>query len=199
MQPGSTFSAAAAPAPCLFYALKRLQQAGKKLRRATHDNTMLYGTMSAVRWQQAIEQEIEINFFVPHTWQQTQSPLHGKRLPNSAAMTSSRGRPRWGDTLDDDDVLPPPSVKGPDDNGIKIVTEYFRNDKGDAIKKTCKLKVVVVEKKVFKVRSWVVAASRLSARNATGSAARGSVGLQACVHSSLGRPAGAAPCARGGG
>ena len=78
-------------------------------------------------------------------------------------MTSSRGRPRWGDTLDDDDVLPPPSVKGPDDNGIKIVTEYFRNDKGDAIKKTCKLKVVVVEKKVFKVRSWAVAASRLSA------------------------------------
>lgn len=117
-------------------------------------------------------------------------------MPNSAAMTSSRGRPRWGDTLDDDDVLPPPSVKGPDDNGIKIVTEYFRNDKGDAIKKTCKLKVVVVEKKVFKVRSWAVAASRLSAA-AQQQVQRGAASVAGMCPQQLGQASwGCAMCSR---
>lgn len=63
----------------------------------------------------------------------------------------SRVKVRWGDTLDDEDLLPPPTVKGPDDNGIKTVTEYYKNEKGDAIKKTTKVKVVTVEKKVYKV------------------------------------------------
>lgn len=70
----------------------------------------------------------------------------------------SRVKVRWGDTLDDEDLLPPPTVKGPDDNGIKTVTEYYKNEKGDAIKKTTKVKVVTVEKKVYKVsesrRQW---------------------------------------------
>ncbi|GLI70248.1 hypothetical protein VaNZ11_015094 [Volvox africanus] len=70
----------------------------------------------------------------------------------------SRGKLRWGDTLDDEDLLPPSVVKGPDDNGIKTLVEYFKNDKGDVIKKTTKVKVVTMEKKVYKVseerRKW---------------------------------------------
>ena len=64
---------------------------------------------------------------------------------------SGRPKIRWGDTLDDDDALPMPTIKGPDENGIKIVIEYFRNDSGDAIKKFTKYKVTTVEKKVYKV------------------------------------------------
>ena len=59
---------------------------------------------------------------------------------------------RWGDTLDDEDALPPTSVKGPDANGVKVVTEYYKGDKGEAFKKTTKTKIVKVEKKVYKVR-----------------------------------------------
>ena len=66
-------------------------------------------------------------------------------------MAPMGGKIRWGDTLDDEDALPPTVVKGPDDSGVKTVTEYYRNDKGDAIKKTTKLKTTVMEKKVFKV------------------------------------------------
>lgn len=64
---------------------------------------------------------------------------------------------RWGDTLDDDDALPLPSIKGPDDNGVKIVTEYYKNDKGDAFKRVQKLKITSVEKKVYKVSgsAWI--------------------------------------------
>jgi hypothetical protein len=59
---------------------------------------------------------------------------------------------RWGDTLDDEDALPPTTVKGPDANGVKVVTEYYKGDKGEAFKKTTKTKIVKVEKKVYKVR-----------------------------------------------
>jgi hypothetical protein len=61
---------------------------------------------------------------------------------------------RWGDTLDDEDALPPTTVKGPDSHGIKITTEYYKNDKGESIKKVTKVKVVNVEKKVYKVGAW---------------------------------------------
>mmetsp|Transcript_26050 Transcript_26050/g.56868 ORF Transcript_26050/g.56868 Transcript_26050/m.56868 type:complete len:291 (+) Transcript_26050:70-942(+) len=64
----------------------------------------------------------------------------------------SRGKLRWGDTLDDDEnVLPPSSVRGPDEHGVKTVIDYYRNDKGDAFKKTTKLKIVTVDKKVYKI------------------------------------------------
>lgn len=59
---------------------------------------------------------------------------------------------RWGDTLDDEDALPPTTVKGPDANGVKVVTEYYKGEKGEAFKKTTKTKTVKVEKKVYKVR-----------------------------------------------
>lgn len=70
----------------------------------------------------------------------------------------SRSKLRWGDALDDDDALPPMVVKGPDNSGLKTIVDYYRNDKGDAFKKSTKVKVVVVEKKVYKVsderRNW---------------------------------------------
>jgi hypothetical protein len=34
----------------------------------------------------------------------------------------ARTKIRWGDTLDDEDALPPTHVRGPDNNGIKITT-----------------------------------------------------------------------------
>lgn len=49
--------------------------------------------------------------------------------------------------------MPAPVVRGPDDNGIKTITEYIKNDKGEAIKRTSKVKVVTVEKKVYKVNA----------------------------------------------
>jgi hypothetical protein len=75
---------------------------------------------------------------------------------------------RWGDTLDDEDALPPTTVKGPDSHGIKITTDYYKNDKGEAIKKVTKVKVVNVEKKVYKVGDW---SSRFSHS-----------AMQACLH-----------------
>jgi hypothetical protein len=73
--------------------------------------------------------------------------------------TMIKSKIRWGDTLDDEDALPPTTVKGPDSHGIKITTEYYKNDKGESIKKVTKVKVVNVEKKVYKVGAW---SSRLS-------------------------------------
>ena len=80
-------------------------------------------------------------------------------LPQPLSNTSmARSKIRWGDTLDDEEALPPTTVKGPDSHGIKITTEYYKNDKGEAIKKVTKLKVVHVEKKVYKVQ-WVTQCS----------------------------------------
>jgi len=70
----------------------------------------------------------------------------------------TKAKIRWGDTLDDEDALPPSTVKGPDSHGIKITTDYYKNDKGEALKKVTKVKVVNVEKKVYKVVLFVVAA-----------------------------------------
>ena len=63
----------------------------------------------------------------------------------------SNSRPRWGDQFDEDDVLPASVQKGPDEHGMKTAIDYFRNEKGEAFKKTTKLKVVTVERKVYKV------------------------------------------------
>jgi hypothetical protein len=64
---------------------------------------------------------------------------------------SRQAKIRWGDTLDDDDALPRSQTKGPDEHGNKTIIEYYRNDKGDAIKKTTKIKVMNIEKKTYNV------------------------------------------------
>ena len=60
---------------------------------------------------------------------------------------------RWGDSLDEDlaDDLPADSVVGPDAKGVKIVTQYRKNDKGDTVKTVIKTKFTKVERKVYKV------------------------------------------------
>lgn len=64
---------------------------------------------------------------------------------------------RWGDSLDEDlgDDLPADSVVGPDAKGVKIVTQYKKNDKGDTVKTVIKTKFTKVERKVYKVPSSV--------------------------------------------
>lgn len=58
---------------------------------------------------------------------------------------------RWGDTLDEDmgDELPPSSVVGPDAKGVKIVTTYRKNEKGETVKTVIKTKFTKVERKVY--------------------------------------------------
>lgn len=34
----------------------------------------------------------------------------------------ARSKIRWGDTLDDEDALPSTTVRGPDNNGVKVTT-----------------------------------------------------------------------------
>jgi hypothetical protein len=69
----------------------------------------------------------------------------------------ARAKIRWADTLDEEEygeaALPPTTTKGPDSHGVKTVTEYYRNEKGDSFRRVTKSKVLQVEKKVYKVRA----------------------------------------------
>lgn len=60
---------------------------------------------------------------------------------------------RWADTLDDDEEreIPVGSVTGPDAKGVKTVVEYKKNDKGEVVKVTTRIKTSVIEKRVYKV------------------------------------------------
>lgn len=68
--------------------------------------------------------------------------------------TFMRGKLRWGDQLDEDEVLPPPQIST--NGNTKTVTEYYKNERGETMKKTTKSKVVNVEKKVYEVSSTCV-------------------------------------------
>lgn len=59
---------------------------------------------------------------------------------------------RWADTLDDDDAvqIPVGSVTGPDAKGVKTVIEYKKNDKGEIVKVTTRIKTSNIEKKLYK-------------------------------------------------
>lgn len=54
--------------------------------------------------------------------------------------------------LQEEEELPPSTTTGPDAKGIVTKVEYFRNEKGEVMKKTTKTRVVKIEKKVYKVR-----------------------------------------------
>jgi translation initiation factor 3 subunit G len=62
---------------------------------------------------------------------------------------------RWGDADEDDDVLPATTVVGPNDKGMITKTEYFRNEKNNAIKKTTRIHLGKVQTKVYEVRSMI--------------------------------------------
>lgn len=74
----------------------------------------------------------------------------------AAAVAGARATTqRWGDVDDDADdavILPPPTTSGPDSRGIKTTVEYKRNDKGEIVRVTSRVRVVKVEKKLYKVR-----------------------------------------------
>lgn len=78
-------------------------------------------------------------------------------------MASERvSRRRWGDDdLEDEDYLPPTEETGPDENGVKLKVEYYRNEKGQAIKKTTRIRVVSVQQKVYKVTLTQLASTQL--------------------------------------
>jgi hypothetical protein len=61
-------------------------------------------------------------------------------------------RMRWGDAEDDEDVLPDPTTVGPNEKGVITKTEYFRNPKGDAMKRVTKIQLAKVQTKVYEVR-----------------------------------------------
>ena len=67
-------------------------------------------------------------------------------------MTSSINKVRWGDSLDEDDSLPPNSVVGPDKHGIQTITDYKRNDNGEVVKTVTKVRISKVERKCYAVR-----------------------------------------------
>ncbi|KAK9917525.1 hypothetical protein WJX75_005305 [Coccomyxa subellipsoidea] len=58
---------------------------------------------------------------------------------------------RWGDTLDEDDSLPTNTIIGPDKQGVKIITTYKKNDKGETVKVVTKTRVSRVQRKIFDV------------------------------------------------
>lgn len=61
-------------------------------------------------------------------------------------------RPRWGDEEEDEEALPPRHETPADEQGIKTITEYYRDNKGRAMKRTTKVKVAAIKQKVYKVR-----------------------------------------------
>lgn len=72
-------------------------------------------------------------------------------------MAATSGKIRWGDTLDEDDLnyLPPSTITGPDGRGIKTITDYKKNEKGETVKVTTRMRVVKIEKKQYEVSvSW---------------------------------------------
>jgi hypothetical protein len=58
---------------------------------------------------------------------------------------------RWGDAVEDEDVLPDNVTTGPNDKGVLTKTEYYHNSKGEATKKTTKIQLVKVQTKVYEV------------------------------------------------
>jgi translation initiation factor 3 subunit G len=74
---------------------------------------------------------------------------------------------RWGDTLDDDEVqiqMPQGSVTGPDERGVTTTVEYKRNEKGDIMKITTRVKTSRIQRKVYKVRHPQPRRSRCASR-----------------------------------
>ena len=56
---------------------------------------------------------------------------------------------RWGDLLEEEEELPASTTHGPDAKGIVTKVEYFRNDKGEVMKRTVKSRVVKIERHVY--------------------------------------------------
>lgn len=85
---------------------------------------------------------------------------------------------RWGDLLEEEEELPPSTTSGPDGKGIVTKVEYFRNDKGEIMKRTTKTRTIKIERRVTQKaaerrQNWVKfgkAASELPSAAVTGQA-----------------------------
>ena len=74
------------------------------------------------------------------------------RAPGAPSSMVAVAQNRWGDLLEEEEELPAPTTTGPDGKGIVTRVEYFRNDKGEVMKRTTRTKVIKIKKKVFQVR-----------------------------------------------
>ncbi|KAH9606393.1 hypothetical protein KSS87_004615 [Heliosperma pusillum] len=74
------------------------------------------------------------------------------------SMTSTMKKERWGEIEEDGDdysyLLPAKEVTEPDTDGVKTMTEYKFNDKGEKVKITTKSRVVINKKIILERRSW---------------------------------------------
>lgn len=61
-------------------------------------------------------------------------------------------RIRWGDSLDEDDSIPPRS-ESIDADGLKTVIEYSKDTSGKIIRSVTKSRLIVERKKIYEVRN----------------------------------------------
>ena len=69
-------------------------------------------------------------------------------MASSALLKASNNASRWGDLLEEEEPLPPSTVSAPDARGIVTKVDYYRNAKGDLMKRTTRSRVGIVSKKV---------------------------------------------------
>ena len=68
--------------------------------------------------------------------------------PQASSAAAARD---WGDVSEEDeDFFPPPEVTGPDEKGIKTITEYRRDEAGHKVKVTRKVRVTTRTRRVPK-------------------------------------------------
>lgn len=64
---------------------------------------------------------------------------------------AERLRKRWGDEDSDDEGLPPRHETAPDEDGIRTITEYHKNERGDTVKSVTRVKMVKEQTRVYQV------------------------------------------------
>jgi len=64
---------------------------------------------------------------------------------------AERLRKRWGDEDSDDEGLPPRQETMPDEDGIKTIIEYHKNERGETMKTVTRVKMVKEQTRVYQV------------------------------------------------
>lgn len=79
-------------------------------------------------------------------------PLAPVPQPVTLALSmAERIRKRWGDEDSDDEGLPPRQEFGPDEDGNRTVVEFHKNERGDVVKTTTRVRMVKEEKRIYQV------------------------------------------------
>ena len=66
---------------------------------------------------------------------------------------ATRMRKRWGDEESDDEGLPPRQELPADADGVRTVIDYHRNDRGETVRTTTRIKVVNEITRIYEVRA----------------------------------------------